>query len=553
MSPRYGYPDCFRCKKDAYNRHFYYCTTCKLEVHSDCYQLLWNMRHPYHPQHPLIRSLERRTIITYDSTSDCDEDNSFAIPPCTWCGEELYAKTSYHGSVFYQCSICDFGLCTTCVANFPLPTISNPKSHHHSLVFLPRPLLLPCDACGLVDRSDPSYVCFQCNYVVHKSCIGLPRVIKLTRHPHRLFYTPFLPPKITYSCRLCYKTIDNKYGQYSCNDDRCSYVVHSKCATHETIWDRRELEWEPEELDETEDVASFKNVGDDLIKYFCHEHNLKLEKYNGVRDKDKQCQACTLHIDSRNFYNCTQCDFFLHEVCANLPRKLDHALHHHSLFLDPIPPKKSNFLKCLVCSRAFAGFSYKCTCKGRCRRFQVDVRCILVPDSFTHKSHEHPLFIPISTADKMALCGGCKTTGANFYLRCTLCDFSLCYKCATIPDKLHYKYDEHPLSLCYGEEASNETYWCEVCEEKLDPSIWFYTCNRSNITIHRSCVFGSSAYMKSGYTFYHYYVTVKVLNNNCNTRPICRRCGGRCSSYVFLKLSDGKTFCSNDCLGLFIR
>ncbi|XP_010422952.1 PREDICTED: uncharacterized protein LOC104708145 [Camelina sativa] len=514
------------------------------------------MRHPYHPQHPLMGGY--RFHSDDDSDDDSDEDNSFArsgvIPPCTWCGEELFEETSHYGSYYYQCSLCNFGLCTPCVKNFPLPTISNPKSHHHSLTFLPRPLLVPCDACGLVERSDPSYVCFQCNYVVHKSCINLPRVIKLTRHSHRLSYTPFLPPKIIYSCRLCYKTIDNKYGQYSCNDDFCSYVVHSKCATHQTIWDGRELEWEPEELDETEDVAPFKIVGDDLIKYFCHEHNLKLEKYNGVRDKDKQCQACILHIDSRNFYNCTQCDFFLHEVCANLPRKLDHALHQHPLFLDPVPPKKSNFLTCVVCSRAFAGFSYKCACKGSCRRFQVDVRCILVAADhpFTHKSHERPLFIPISTVDKKALCGACKTTGADFYLQCTLCDFSLCYKCATVPDKLHYKYDALPLSLCYG-EASNETYWCEVCEGKLDPSKWFYTCNKSYINIHLNCVFGSAAYMKSGYTFYNYHVTVKVLYNNCNTRPICRRCDGRCSSYVFLKLSDGTNFCSNDCLGLFIR
>ncbi|XP_023634896.1 uncharacterized protein LOC111829605, partial [Capsella rubella] len=269
LSPRYGCAACFRCEMRLYNRLFYYCSTCKVEMHDNCCKMLSKMRHPYHPQHPLILSIEGRTQTLYfrSYSDDSDEDSSFArsvvIPPCTWCGEELFEKTSHYGSHYYQCSLCDFGLCTTCVANFPLPTISNPKSHHHSLHFLPRPLLLPCDACGLVDRSDPSYVCFHCNYVVHKSCIGLPRVIKLTRHPHRLFYTPFLPPKITYSCRLCYKTIDNKYGQYSCNDDRCSYVVHSKCATHETIWDRKELEWEPEELDETQDVAPFKNVGDD--------------------------------------------------------------------------------------------------------------------------------------------------------------------------------------------------------------------------------------------------------------------------------------------------
>lgn len=60
------------------------------------------------------------------------------------------------------------------------------------------------------------------------------------------------------------------------------------------VWDGRELEWEPQEIGEAEDVAPFKKVGDDLINYFCHEHYLKLDKYDGVRDADKQCQACNV-------------------------------------------------------------------------------------------------------------------------------------------------------------------------------------------------------------------------------------------------------------------
>lgn len=251
-----------------------------------------------------------------------------------------------------------------------------------------------------------------------------------------------------------------------------------------------------------------RKVGDDLIKYFSHEHHLKLEKYDGVRDEDKRCQACILHIDSRNFYSCLQCDFSLHEVCANLPRKIDHALHHHPLLLDPAPSEIHYSNVCLVCSRAFSGFRYKCAknnCEeSSCTDFQVDVGCILVPDCFTHKIHEHPLFIPISAlyAEKIRCHQGCGCNCIGSYLRCTLCEFAMCYKCATTPDKLHYKYDTLPLSLCYG-EISDQTYWCEVCEETLDPSKWFYTCDKSDITIHRSCVFGNFAYMKPGYMFYY--------------------------------------------------
>ncbi|ESQ50733.1 hypothetical protein EUTSA_v10022611mg [Eutrema salsugineum] len=556
---------CFASGKEmTFCDAFYYlCKTCDVEFHDRCHMSPRKMTHPFHPQHPLVFSvLNHKTMIIYECNLHEYYDEGFTpqsgIPDhgnvfetCTWCGGNL---KDY--SFFYRCSICNFCLDPPCSKIFPLPTIPNPKSHHHSLFFLPRPLLLPCDACGLVEKKNPSYTCLQCNYIVHESCIDLPRIIKITRHPHRLFYRPFLSPTLSSSCRLCYKTVDIKYGQYSCNHEDCSYVAHSKCSTHTTVWDGSELEWEPEESVETEeDVAPFKRVGDDLIIHFCHEHHLRLDKYNGVRDAEKQCQACTLHIDSRDFYNCVQCDYFLHEVCANLPRKLDHALHNHPLVLDPSPPQEYSFLSvgCSVCSRAFTGFRYKC-CKDGCgeesrRQFQVDVRCILVPDYFTHKSHEHPLFIPISTGEAMIFCASCERRCAGYYLQCTLCDFAICYECATIPNKLHNKYDVHqPLSLCYG-DVSDETYWCEVCEEEIDQREWFYTCNKPCITIHRSCLFGSFAYMKPGYTFhYNRSLSVKVVSNTSNTRPICHHCGFRCSSSVYLELSTETHMCSFSCL-----
>lgn len=39
----------------------------------------------------------------------------------------------------------------------------------------------------------------------------------------------------------------------------------------------------PEDFDETEDVAPFEKVGDGLIKYFCHEYHVKLDKYPSYR------------------------------------------------------------------------------------------------------------------------------------------------------------------------------------------------------------------------------------------------------------------------------
>lgn len=232
--------------------------------------------------------------------------------------------------------------------------------------------------------------------MVHESCINLPRVIKITRHQHRLSHTPYLPPA-NWSCRVYYKNVDIKYGQYSCSHEVCSYVAHSKCATHKQVWDGRELEWEPEEPDDSEDIAPFKKIDVGLIKHVCHDHHLRLEKHYKIgRDLDKICQACVLPIDSNDFYDCVQCEFSLHEVCANLPRKLSHALHNHPLVLYPYPLNNYYGIRCSTCFQKFTGFRYQCIDK-KCLaklKFQIDVRCVLLPDCFTLKVMNIPYTSP---------------------------------------------------------------------------------------------------------------------------------------------------------------
>ncbi|XP_023643278.1 uncharacterized protein LOC17895801 [Capsella rubella] len=284
--------------------HFY-CTTCNVEFHNGCQRRTRKITHPYHLQHPLTLSYRNpETGIMFNSNVDSGETQSNTSDRGK--SESLDIIWSQADSIFDECTWCgkDFKDVS------PPLAIPNPKSHQHSLLLFPRPVPVPCDACGLIKAHE-----------------------------------------------------------------ECSYVVHSKCATHENIWDGRELEWKIEESDDTEDIIPFKRVGDDLIKYFGHQHCLRLQEYDCVRDAEKQCQACVFPIDSQHFYHCTTCDFFLHEVCANLPRKLDHALHNHRLILDPSSPKDFKSIYCSVCSRASTGFRYKCSeidCqKGA--KFAVDI------------------------------------------------------------------------------------------------------------------------------------------------------------------------------------
>lgn len=85
------------------------------------------------------------------------------------------------------------------------------------------------------------------------------------------------------------------------------------------MWDGVELEEIP---DDTEYIASFEVVGDDLISHFSHRnHTLRLQKDNIVHDKWLRFEACMYHVGFDPIYSCEECGFVLHEKCANLPMK----------------------------------------------------------------------------------------------------------------------------------------------------------------------------------------------------------------------------------------
>lgn len=81
-------------------------------------------------------------------------------------------------------------------------TIYNPKRHKHTLHYFPRILALGCDACGLEGNIhiDYLYVCLLCDFIVHRYCVYLPFVIKVSGHRHRLAFTPNLPCKKSNDC-----------------------------------------------------------------------------------------------------------------------------------------------------------------------------------------------------------------------------------------------------------------------------------------------------------------------------------------------------------------
>jgi len=186
-----------------------------------------------------------------------------------------------------------------------------------------RCITFTCHACGLCSAEYPC-LCLQCCFIIHRACIFLPRVIKINRHDHRISHVSSLGPG-KWICRVCYEHVNGEYGAYSCFV--CSYVFHSKCATTcLTIWDRRELEGVPEE-DEKDESKPFIVIDQNLIKHFSHEHNHKSSLSSSRLEEPREhCYACTLPFYAELCYKCTQCDFILHDACANLPLKKRHQI-----------------------------------------------------------------------------------------------------------------------------------------------------------------------------------------------------------------------------------
>ncbi|CAH2045172.1 unnamed protein product [Thlaspi arvense] len=161
-------------------------------------------------------------------------------------------------------------------------------------------------------------------------------------------------------------------------------------------------------------------------------------------------------------------------------------------------------------------------------------------------SHPHPLlYLDKGNYGDRKKCQSCDIGGNDVVLGCIKCNFFLDFRCATLPltVRLH-RYDDHPLTLCYGEEASSGKYWCDVCERETNPKTWFYTCKDCGVTLHVFCVVGNVRYAKPGGKIK---VDVELMFNNTFSRPLCNFCHCRCAASFFL-IKEKELFCSYYCL-----
>ncbi|KAG7579763.1 Zinc finger PHD-type [Arabidopsis thaliana x Arabidopsis arenosa] len=381
----------------------YECHSCEYVIHTECAKFFPEANHTSHPQHPL-------KLLTFEAAP------AYADMMCLLCGvkfDQLHKR-------LHHCDVCNVSICRPCMKNPPPVHVESPRTHEHQLHLVPRCISFTCNACGTQGDRSP-YFCLQCNLMIHRQCIDLPHVININLHDHRISYTRRLGHG-EWKCKVCRKKVDGFYGAYTCV--KCpSFAVHSLCATREDVWDMRELEGMPEE----EDNAPFEVIDDNTIKHFSHDHNLQINKDGNGRilPENIVCEACLLQILSEPFYSCEQCNFILHEKCANHPRKKRHVCDNQPFTL--VIDTHDKFDPCWLCNQHFTGFRYATPC------ITIDVRCAAVSDTLEHGSHQHPLYY-CGTFDYKP-CSRCGNEDVCFF-RCDECDYILDGKCALFPTKV---------------------------------------------------------------------------------------------------------------------
>ncbi|KAL9830300.1 putative chromatin regulator PHD family [Arabidopsis thaliana] len=510
---------CDFCKEN-YGGKGYLCYRCKLGIHEKCVVELQEItQHPSHVRHPL-------KFLTSGAPN-------YTNPRCHICGEDT-------GNLLYHCDICKFNLDLSCgTKSPPLVSLSNMKVHEHTLTLMPRLISFVCDACGTKGDHSP-YICVQCDFMTfHQKCARLPRVIHVNHHDHRVSFKYPLGPG-DWRCGVCLEEIDWSYGAYICSICPC-YAIHSLCATRDDVWDGEELDEVPEEV---EDVEPFKRNDDNTITHFAHHyHNLmSFEKGCG---ESSWCSGCLCPIGtSCSLYKCpdSDCSFFLHETCANLPMKKRHFLSPQPLALsfDLLQRRHIGEEICEACHQIFCkGFIYSSELGEN-----FDLLCSSITVPFIHESHDHHLLYLKLEHGNVKTCQGCGIDEKGVAIGCTKCNYFLDFRCATLPLTVMLpRYDDHPLTLCYGEEKASGKYWCDICERETNPKTWFYTCKDCGVTLHVFCVVGDVRYAKPGAMIKYY---IELLSNNSSSRPLCHRCHCRCLGPFILRKRK-QQYCSYYC------
>ncbi|TYI24008.1 hypothetical protein ES332_A06G204000v1 [Gossypium tomentosum] len=493
--------NCFWCHEPLIDA-IYFCFDCpSFIIHKKCLdELPPKIDHPSHHKHPL-----------FFNHSDSDRF-------CNLCQKE-------HSRHFYCCSLCHFNINLECALLRSI--IEDKRSHQHPFSLLWRQGSFICDACD-TEGNYISYICLKCYIVIHKKCISLPRIIKFSRHDHCIFHKYFLQTQelTEQDCKICFKEVKLDRGSYSCGKTGCNYVVHVNCVLEDDrLYEVIEEEKQYEELYEKSIQSSITHVIEvneageaTKIEHFSHQHCLVLAD-KMEEEIDRKCDGCMLFISTFIYY-CSECPFFLHKTCTELPKIKTHWFRQWQATLN-----FEGFKQCEFCAQYCSGFFYNIG-----GAWDMCIRCAKVADIIKCEGHQHFLFYDFKCNEK---CNGCGTNNDIGAFRCGKCKFTLGFGCLTLPHSALHKIDQHMLNLTYHDDR--EQSYCDICEQERDPRLWYYSCSNCDTSAHTECVLGQFPFLKDGSTFSHYDHKHRhdlEFFRKAEGYPRCSYCGKLCQEEI---------------------
>ncbi|CAH1432254.1 unnamed protein product [Lactuca virosa] len=473
----------------CYQCHFSICVRCGMEVGKNV------IHHPCHP-HSLMCTITEPILCC-----------------CKACGKR-------HEGIFYQCTICtNFTIHTEC-AFLPEKLLIQEKTdgafHHthpltisYSFPFIDqqakhRPRCRVCGG-GFFGTEDLwIYKCDKCMYYAHLDyatsrrepfmsiflSAGAGRTNKNYKdvdHPG-LLHLPF--PDDSYSLPK-----HNLFFQQTTNDDDDHH--HHKIK----VDDRLSHKSHQHPLILVDHGQTSSSSSNSLLLIKCHDPMKKTQLI---------CNGCLRPIMSTMpFYICANANsnanddeiqiqsqgvcnnFALHEWCTRLPQEIENHPGHPQHTLHLIYSNNLHFFfgvfHCAVCRLPCNGFVYGCV---ECE-YYLDVTCGLIPKQITHETHPSHI-LSLVRGKPWVNCHMCPNNlpvAGQFSFRCDTCDIYIHLECALLlVETVRHKCDKHPMHLSYLPiENHKSEYFCEICEEDLNPHQSFYHCQDYAQSVHTAC------------------------------------------------------------------
>ncbi|GJT50909.1 DC1, C1-like, zinc finger, RING/FYVE/PHD-type containing protein [Tanacetum coccineum] len=349
-----------------------------------------------------------------------------------------------------------------------------------------------CDRCGLrIDWYHRYYYkcsSMSCNYSLHKFCAEICTSLQSPAHPEHILILK--KGTFNWKCSSCL-TDHDRDAYYPGFPGFPRFPVHDES-------------YNP--LPQSRGVSEEIRDENGCLIHFSHEHPLVLIRNKSNNDEASTsevklmslhnpmkrikllCNGCVRPIMTMPFYKCSQgydecSNFVLHESCARLHTEIKCYECQHTLVLQQSGP----LFWCRICKLPCNGFAYNCDTCG----YNIDVHCGSRPSEIKHEAHPCDMCLTRLQSNLRRACHACRNIidGLSTYYECIWCGYYLDCLCALhLPKKIRNKYDKHPLTLRYSPiENHKGQYFCEVCEDELNPEKWFYHCSECSQSIHSAC------------------------------------------------------------------